>query len=80
MLTRVDEINFIDYEYGCYNYAAFDIANHFNEWAGFDCEFEQCPSEQVKREWISAYLSKRCQLEKNKGNKSPRLLTSELGV
>lgn len=27
-------ISFIDYEYATYNYQAFDIANHFNEFAG----------------------------------------------
>lgn len=27
-------ISFIDYEYASYNYQAFDIANHFNEFVG----------------------------------------------
>ena len=27
-------VNLIDFEYGGYNFRAFDIANHFNEWAG----------------------------------------------
>ncbi len=27
-------VSFIDYEYAGYNYQAFDIANHFNEFAG----------------------------------------------
>lgn len=30
----VEEIHCIDYEYGCPNYAAYDIANNFNEFAG----------------------------------------------
>lgn len=29
-----DEVRFIDFEYGGINYQAFDIANHFNEYAG----------------------------------------------
>lgn len=29
-----DSVTFIDYEYGGYNYQAFDIANHFAEFAG----------------------------------------------
>jgi len=29
-----DEIFMIDHEYGCPNFSAYDIANHFNEWAG----------------------------------------------
>lgn len=28
------KISFIDYEYASYNYQAFDIANHFNEFVG----------------------------------------------
>ncbi len=28
------ELKLIDFEYGGPNYRAFDIANHFNEWAG----------------------------------------------
>lgn len=27
-------VHFIDYEYATYNYQAFDIANHFNEFVG----------------------------------------------
>lgn len=27
-------VRFIDYEYAGYNYQAYDIANHFNEFAG----------------------------------------------
>lgn len=34
LLTDTSKIVFIDYEYGGMNYAAFDIANHFCEWAG----------------------------------------------
>jgi ethanolamine kinase len=29
-------IAFIDYEYAAYNHQAFDIGNHFNEFAGKD--------------------------------------------
>ena len=36
----VDEISFIDYEYGAYNYSAFDIGNHFNEYGGTDFVFD----------------------------------------
>ena len=29
-----DAINFVDFEYAGLNYQAYDIANHFNEYAG----------------------------------------------
>lgn len=37
-----DKFYFIDLEYGWYNYRGFDIGNHFNEYAGFDCDFNLC--------------------------------------
>jgi len=35
----VEKVSFIDFEYVGYNYQAFDIANHFCEYAGehFTC-------------------------------------------
>ncbi len=34
LLTFLDTVKFIDFEYAGYNYDAFDIGNHFNEFAG----------------------------------------------
>ena len=50
------QCHFIDYEYGCYSYRGFDIANHFCEWAGFDCDWSLLPSATEKRDWIRVYL------------------------
>ena len=33
-LSCSDRAYFIDFEYGAFNYEPYDIANHFNEWAG----------------------------------------------
>lgn len=33
-LFLTGHVHFIDYEYAGYNYQAFDIGNHFNEFAG----------------------------------------------
>jgi thiamine kinase-like enzyme len=33
-ILPADEVSFIDYEYGAYNFSAFDIGNHFNEFGG----------------------------------------------
>ncbi|KAG0249344.1 hypothetical protein BG011_009397 [Mortierella polycephala] len=51
-----DDAFFIDYEYGSYSYRAFDIANHFNEWCGFECEYENYPSKDVQYKWLRSYL------------------------
>ena len=29
-----DQVTFIDYEYAGYNYEAYDLGNHFDEFAG----------------------------------------------
>lgn len=34
-----DHVTFIDYEYGAHNYCAYDIGNHFNEFAGEQLSF-----------------------------------------
>jgi hypothetical protein len=39
-LLLTDKLYFIDFEYGSYSYRGYDIANHFNEYAGFDCEYD----------------------------------------
>ncbi|KAG0039641.1 Ethanolamine kinase 1 [Gryganskiella cystojenkinii] len=51
-----DDAFFIDYEYGSYSFRAFDIANHFNEMCGFECEYENYPSRPVQLQWLRTYL------------------------
>lgn len=34
LLSHIGDVQFIDYEYSGYNYLAYDIGNHFNEFAG----------------------------------------------
>ncbi|KAI9101758.1 choline/ethanolamine kinase [Phlyctochytrium arcticum] len=54
---KQDEVAFIDYEYGSYSYRAFDIANHFCEHAGFDCDWSLLPSTNFKTQWLHTYLT-----------------------
>ncbi|XP_054475927.1 ethanolamine kinase 1 [Anoplopoma fimbria] len=50
-------VKFIDYEYADYNYQAFDIGNHFNEFAGVnDVNYSLYPSLELQRDWLTAYL------------------------
>ena len=51
-----NRVVFIDYEYGCSSYRGFDIANHFCEYAGFDCEWSKLPTKEYQINWISQYL------------------------
>jgi ethanolamine kinase len=50
-------VRFIDYEYGACAYAAFDVANHFCEYAGFDSDFEtHFPRAEARERFIRGYL------------------------
>lgn len=54
-------IRFIDYEYMLPAPRAFDIANHFAEWQGFDCNRSAIPkpsaSNPVMFSWCKSYLN-----------------------
>lgn len=51
------EVRLIDFEYSGPSYAAFDLANHFCEHAGFDSDFARnFPSEEVRADFIDAWL------------------------
>ena len=49
-------VNFIDYEYAMPCPAAFDIANHFSEWGGFECDYTMLPTRTTRRSFIEHYL------------------------
>ncbi|MCJ1314123.1 hypothetical protein MMC25_007803 [Agyrium rufum] len=49
-------VSFIDYEYATPAPPAFDIANHFAEWGGFECIYSQLPTRSQRRTFITSYL------------------------
>ncbi|KAF1984654.1 kinase-like protein [Aulographum hederae CBS 113979] len=49
-------VSFIDYEYATPAPAAFDLANHFAEWGGFDCDFSVLPTKSQRRDFLRTYL------------------------
>ncbi|NWU99414.1 EKI2 kinase, partial [Upupa epops] len=52
-----EHVRFIDYEYTGYNYQAFDIGNHFNEFAGVkEVDYRLYPSKETQLQWLSSYL------------------------
>ncbi|XP_063052600.1 ethanolamine kinase 1 [Engraulis encrasicolus] len=54
---RKGSVSFIDYEYADFNYQAFDIANHFNEFAGVgEIDYSLYPSVELQRAWLTVYL------------------------
>ncbi|KAK7877701.1 hypothetical protein WMY93_031588 [Mugilogobius chulae] len=52
-----ETVKFIDFEYADFNYQAFDIGNHFNEFAGVsDLDYGRYPSPELQHDWIRTYL------------------------
>lgn len=51
-----ETVSFIDYEYATPSPAAFDIANHFAEWGGFDCDYSLLPTKFQRRDFIVEYI------------------------
>ncbi|XP_070536927.1 ethanolamine kinase 1-like [Ptychodera flava] len=55
---QTNSVSFIDYEYACYNYQGFDIADHFCEFAGIDeVDFNNYPDKEFQLKWLKKYLS-----------------------
>lgn len=54
--SSADLIRLIDFEYAQRNYAYYDIANHFNEYAGLECDWSLFPSDPLMRDFIHVYL------------------------
>ncbi|KAL4786091.1 kinase-like domain-containing protein [Aspergillus varians] len=51
-----EPVSFIDYEYATPSPAAFDIANHFAEWGGYDCDYSMLPTRTVRRQFLTEYV------------------------
>ncbi|MEE6477415.1 hypothetical protein FKM82_011508 [Ascaphus truei] len=47
------DLHFIDYEYSGYNYQAYDIGNHFNEFA---VDYSLYPEKNIQLQWLQSYL------------------------
>ena len=55
------DVAFIDYEYAIPCPRAFDIANHFQEWQGYECDKSRVPEPSTSspqiRAWCTEYLT-----------------------
>lgn len=53
-----NSVAFIDYEYCMYNYQAFDIGDHFDEYAGLEnIDFSLYPEKDFQLLWLREYLT-----------------------
>lgn len=70
---ETDCINLVDYEYAGPNYLAYDIADHFCEFAGVEnVNYEKYPNEMVQKMWIQTYFE---EVEKLKGGTGENSIT-----
>ncbi|KAL5975308.1 hypothetical protein ACLOJK_031987 [Asimina triloba] len=51
-----EKLYFIDFEYGSYSYRGYDIGNHFNEYAGLDCDYNLYPNKDAQYHFFRNYL------------------------
>lgn len=59
-----DIVHFIDYEYSFYNYEAFDIGNHFAEYAGMDeVDYNLYPNKEEQLPWLRYYLEAKAKVK-----------------
>ncbi|PHJ17320.1 phosphotransferase enzyme family protein [Cystoisospora suis] len=54
--TDEGDICFIDFEYAGFMERGFDIANHFAEHAGIECDYTKCPDEAHQDAFLMEYL------------------------
>ncbi|GLJ16892.1 hypothetical protein SUGI_0291430 [Cryptomeria japonica] len=54
---KEDKLYLIDFEYGSYNFRGYDIGNHFNEYAGFECDYNLYPDKDSQYHFFRHYLS-----------------------
>ena len=46
----------IGFEYACVGPRGFDVANHFAEYAGFECDWSKLPNERQRERFCAAYV------------------------
>ncbi|GFE54020.1 choline ethanolamine [Babesia ovis] len=63
VLVNKDKASFLDYEYSCFMERGFDIANHFIEFCGIECNWECLPSEEEQRRFLKHYVGENANQE-----------------
>ncbi|KAF4979335.1 hypothetical protein FZEAL_4441 [Fusarium zealandicum] len=59
-------VRFIDYEHATYCPQAFELANHFAEWAGFECDYTLLPTRSTRRDFIREYLQTHSEITRDR--------------
>mmetsp|Transcript_8427 Transcript_8427/g.11077 ORF Transcript_8427/g.11077 Transcript_8427/m.11077 type:complete len:406 (-) Transcript_8427:143-1360(-) len=75
-----NQVQLIDFEYGGCNYRSFDIANHWNEYAGGPPDnphpnYEWFPSTQQQEQFVRAYIDTATTITKDDKNSNATILS-----
>lgn len=83
----LDGLTFIDFEYGGINYYAYDIANHFNEYAGGTAaednstpDYDRCPDESQRKVFLEAYADEYNAAKQSSNADENGITAEELGA
>ena len=81
--TNKKTIQLIDFEYGGINYRAFDIANHFNEYAGGPPDdavpdYTRLPTPGQQEDFVRRYLETAAQAKVNNNQSYQRCTSGRL--
>ncbi len=83
----LEDLRFVDFEYGGINYFAYDIANHFNEYAGGTAvednstpDYSRCPSETDQQLFLEAYADEYNLCKGKSGSTNAKISAEELGA
>ncbi|KAK9830788.1 hypothetical protein WJX74_007122 [Apatococcus lobatus] len=52
----VVDMQFIDFEYAAWCYQWYDLGNHFDEYAGFEGEYDRFPDQEQAKHFVRSYL------------------------
>ena len=55
--VSADTMQFIDFEYARWSQRGFDLGNHFNEYAGFECDYSRYPDKNHIAFFMRHYLA-----------------------
>lgn len=70
----------VDFEYANFNPRAFDLANHFAECCGFECEWEHFPKRTQMCNFMESYLHAVQRVQAEQAEQQAVVANSELGA
>ncbi|CZR60054.1 related to ethanolamine kinase [Phialocephala subalpina] len=77
---KIKAVKFIDYEHCIYCPPAFELANHFSSWVGYECNYDQLPTKTIRKAFIEEYVSACRKYSSRKGEENEENESKEAAV